>query len=417
MTRMLSELLGVKDLNFRLSIEQLEKASGRPSADIRLSTEIMQNAQQKIRLLGLDPTDTTPQELYEALMEKVRGDNDRLESALIHQKENNRITAGSIAKTLQAVSMPKSCFGLKHSVAKRLLKADSPKNTLKKLGYRSLDSLLKREPITAVFVAAHLIEPINWQKKLTEQYKQLKPTDFETREIEILAPKTTRWQALVSELAARQRSPLAISKELGGLVLLPVPLDMPASTIATLLLALQAINDIRIDSTFCKLQQVKNDFGEIVANTLRDKSRAQVLIGGQPLPWYVIQKHYSSFSANFPLELFEPHVHQEDLQLVQIEDVLSYIEPTLDFWQKTNYLGVSSSKQTVSLNIIDVAVNSCNRLNFAHRTNASLRQNLWAELLLRYLQETELEHAVVTQLDAKLVGNNEEQGYSVAFAQ
>jgi hypothetical protein len=413
---MLSGLLGAKDLSFHLTIEQLENASGQPNADIRLSTEVLQRTQQKIRLLGLDPIDTTAQELYESLLERVRSDNDRLESALIHQKEHNRITTGSIAKTLKAVSMPRSCFAIRHSVAKRLLKADQPKSTLKRLGYRSLDSMLKREPIMAIFAAAQLIESSSWNKKLLDQYNSLKPGDFETRDIEVFAPINTRWDNLVEDLLRQERMPIVACKELGGLVLLPLPLDLPGSTLATLLLAIKAINDIRVNSAFCKLQQVKPNFGEIIAGTSRNDSHSLVLIGGQPLPWYVIQKHYSKFPEDYPLELFEPHVHQEDLQLVQIEEVLTYIEPSLEFWLNTDYLGYLKNKQPVSLNLIDIATACSNRLTYTKRITNNLRQNLWCELLLRYFQEKELESSVVRQLDSQLVESQDDPAFSMAFA-
>ena len=408
MSRMLAELLGVGEISFHLNIEQLEKASGRPSADIRLTTEIIQNTKRKIKGLGLDPDDTTPRELYEMLVERLRGDNDRLESALIHQKENNKITSRSLAQTLEALSIPKNCFAIKHSVAKKILKKVPPTLTLKQLGYRSLDSLLKRESATAVFLSAKLIESPNWQRKVAEQYKHLKPSDFETRKIEIYSPKTQRWEQLSSELSKKERSTVAICKELGGLIILPLPLDMPGSTLATLALSLYAINDIRIHSAFSKLQLVKPNFGEIIANTMVGDVKALALVAGLPLPWHIIQKHYSRLSHSYPLELFEPHIYKEDLQLIGVEEVLSYLEPTLDFWQGTNYLGFSDKGQAVSLNLTDVAINSCNKFVFDQRITTYFREELWAELILKYLQQAELEQTLVQQLDAELIGDQNE---------
>lgn len=45
---------------------ELEAANGHPNEDIKLSTQTMNSARSKCRELGLDPTDTTAEELYHA---------------------------------------------------------------------------------------------------------------------------------------------------------------------------------------------------------------------------------------------------------------------------------------------------------------------------------------------------------------
>ena len=81
MTRMLSELLSAKEPDFRLMLQQLERANGEPCEDIRLSSEINQKVQSKIRSLGLDPTDTSGPELYNVLNTRLLGDEQISRSA------------------------------------------------------------------------------------------------------------------------------------------------------------------------------------------------------------------------------------------------------------------------------------------------------------------------------------------------
>lgn len=72
MSQFLSELLEAAEPAFTLSLRQLEQISGAPSADIRLTTDIIGKVHLKLRELGLDPKDTTGQELYHALIGLIR---------------------------------------------------------------------------------------------------------------------------------------------------------------------------------------------------------------------------------------------------------------------------------------------------------------------------------------------------------
>src|ERR1700729_596331 len=82
MTRFLSSALGATQPLFGQSIAALERAGGQPSADIRLSSELMQQVRLKIGELGLDPTDTTGPELYGALQGRLAADDQKVRQAL-----------------------------------------------------------------------------------------------------------------------------------------------------------------------------------------------------------------------------------------------------------------------------------------------------------------------------------------------
>src|SRR5689334_10493972 len=138
MTRFLSAALGAAEPTFSQSIQQLEHAAGRPSADIRLTSEIMQHMRRKIAELGLDPDDTT-----NTVLQRVQ-------------------------QFLAKHDAPKKVFALKSSVAKRLLKKKVPKNAMKQLGYRSADSMLKHETIGALYAAALIAEPDSWQRSFRD---------------------------------------------------------------------------------------------------------------------------------------------------------------------------------------------------------------------------------------------------------
>jgi sugar/nucleoside kinase (ribokinase family) len=67
MARVLQDLLAAKDPVFMTAIHHLEKATGHAGVDTRLIGDIIARSHQVMRILGLDPADTTPRELYNAL--------------------------------------------------------------------------------------------------------------------------------------------------------------------------------------------------------------------------------------------------------------------------------------------------------------------------------------------------------------
>jgi len=416
MSRMLAELLGVPVPGFRLNVQQLEAASGNPGVDIRLSSEILQAAQIKISELGLDAFDTKPIELYEVLKSRAQKDNQRLETTLQQRIGKGQISL-AIVKSLQSLSIPKTCFAIKHSSAKRILKKNPPKSTMRQLGYRSLDSLLKRESTSLIFAVASLVESTAWRQRLFEEYKHLVPSDFEVREIEIVNPlRTKNWKEMAAMLAEQQRSSVLVTKELGGVILLPLPNKVVAGTLTTVVLSLQAINDIRTQSAFCKLQQVKPDFGTIIADSAKSGVKALALVAGQPVPWQIIQSYYDQYGNDYPSGLFEPHVQEEDLKLAKIEDSLISLEPSLEFWRGTNWLAFGQGGDAVSINITDVAIASSNNLPYNKRLLDNFRNSVWTELMIRYLQQNLLEEKVLAQLNDQLVDRPGEVSFEANFA-
>ncbi|HSW37283.1 MAG TPA: hypothetical protein VLG37_02845 [Candidatus Saccharimonadales bacterium] len=407
MTRLLSELLGAREPNFRLDIQKLEAVNGHPSADIRLSNEVLQATKAKLAALGLDPKDTTAHELYGVLLERVKSDDTKLEKALrtraaTYVSAEGDVIAG-IVHALKEASIPKSCFALKTAVLKSLLKKQPPKRAMRQIGYRSLDSMLKHEPAINLLAAAWLSESAAWRRNLLDQYKKLKASDFEPRQIQIVTPDSKHWQALAQSVVSREHHNILSFKELGAIIILPLPAERPAAlTTVTLTLALHALNEIRASSTFLKLCQVRNDFGTIVQTVVTAEPLLNTNLLDQPVPWQLIQSYYARLSQRFREELFEPHIELQDFSWAAVEETLSQIEPSLEFWHHTGHLSWLHRSQPVSFNIIDAALNYCNKLPFEKRIVHYFRHSLWHELMLRYLKHETVEQAVAAELQPEL---------------
>ena len=411
MTRVLSELLGAPELAFRQAVDSLERASGHPNLDISLTAGIERLTHEKLRELGLDPRDTTGEELYRTLHERIKTDDARLVATLRskfgNETEDDNPSA-LIARALEKLPVPNQVFAIKTSVAKRLFLKFPPKRTAKQLGYRSIESMLKHEPIANLYAGARLVEATTWNRHLLQEYRHLGPADFEVRPLQVLVPESKRWRGLVADVISRNKHTVISLKEFGAIVLLPIPEQAPpVATITTLLLALNGLNELRSASTYLKLCQVKPDFGKTVQATAAGDPYLSASLLDRPVPWQIVQRYFARFQRAFKAELFGPHIEARDLNWVPIERALSHIDSTLDFWHDTSCISLLHDKQPVSLNVIDVALSCCNNLPFEHRIVHYFRHSLWHELLIGYMKHDAVEQSVLNQLQAELVAEPE----------
>lgn len=377
MTRVLAELLGAEQPQFSHIVQQLERAAGRPSTDIRLTTEITQRVNAKLRELGLDPKDTTSEELYRALEERFAGDEAKVRDTLgLSQESSVQELLLAVQRFALTAVNTKQTFALKPTVAKRLLKKVPPKKAMKQLGYRSLASLLKHEPACLIYAAAFAVESNAWKKKFQSQYVGLQSRDFEIRTIEITLPGHSRWSKLATRLSMEQKQNILVFPELGAVVMLPLTRDLPGLAITNLLLILHGVNEIISTGSYLRLHQVTPEFGQTVCTVSQTEPLTSAQLIGRQVPWKVLQQYYSRNKDAYNPVIFEPHVNPSDLTWHSPERTLESLHAGLRFWRDTPYTSQLQGGASVSLNLLDVAVNYCNGLKFRERISAFSRR-LW----------------------------------------
>src|SRR5947208_2061243 len=82
MSKTLARLLGKSEKEVVAAISKLEALCGYPSEDVRLLAENKQKLRAKTMQLGLDPDDTTDEELYYALLGRFSRDSQTIDKAL-----------------------------------------------------------------------------------------------------------------------------------------------------------------------------------------------------------------------------------------------------------------------------------------------------------------------------------------------
>lgn len=182
MNRNLASLTGKPFWQVAKVVASLEQMSGLPSEDVRLLAEVKQANRQKLVQLGLDPEDTTGPELYHALMTRYARDSAALDRTLGVDMDTDFSKRATKASQLVSRTVhPQQIWTLKKSEAKKLIKRNPPKQLMKKLSYRSVDSMLKREDILIIFAEAGQVEHATWHRKIEAGLARLSSASYELR--------------------------------------------------------------------------------------------------------------------------------------------------------------------------------------------------------------------------------------------
>lgn len=408
MSRVLSQLLAAKEPLFSRAIEELETKSGNPSVDVRLVAHIGAVVRAKIKELGLDPEDTTGKELYHALQALVRIHDQYLATAIGTSPDANLTDQfHHIKQTIDNLPLPNKAWVIKHSVAKKLLKAHPPKKVMKQLGYKSIDSMLKRENVAEMIAASRFLETKTWMNKFVKSYAKLGPSDFEIRHIELLVADEDRYKGSALDYIYQQKHNITHLKEHGIVLILPLPVKhMRGATITIMPLVLHYINEIRSYSSFFKMQQVRPDFGTVLVDTILNDPHKAAKIGNQHVHWRIIQRHFGNQDPTAHPELFEPHVQPEDLHWRRAESVLYWLEPALKFWEDLDYVAALYPDSIVSLGLMDNAVSYCNGLEYGQQSVGYTRSSLWNKIYADYIGQDNFESQIIGQLNQDILATD-----------
>jgi len=184
MSKAIASLLDQPERVIKRAIMKLEDKNGYPSHDVRHLAENVQKIRLKISQLGLDPDDTTAQELYHALIVKFEQDCQAFDIENNFHALDFQSKAAKAAELITDMDLPQR-WVLKSTAAKNLIRQQPPKKLMKLLSYRSVESMLKRENIGKLVIAANRAESSAWQKEFSRKVSKQDSTAFEMRTISI----------------------------------------------------------------------------------------------------------------------------------------------------------------------------------------------------------------------------------------
>lgn len=394
MSRLISDILNAPEPHFSHTIHRLEKSTGSKGHDVRLISDINVAKRRVLDSLKLDQNDTTAKEIYFALRHKAHDVNQELESAIgVNGDDSPEVMVDKVTKFIDSLSLSREVWVIKHSVIKRLLKSAPPKKTLKSLGFRSIDSVLKRNNACELLTLAAQIENTEWLNKFRLQYKKFKITDFAATSSSIFVINSSKLDKLRTSDYSNSKI-VVPNYETGSILVAPSEKRFNLDTLAITITILQTLYELKVYSAFFKLVSVNEKFGIKLLEALQNGLSSKIT--EKEIGWKVLQKHFNHNDNSFePLE--QPHFQKEDVSLEEPLKILINIVPSFEFWHGKEYVYFGHDNKPVSLHILDVVTNASNEFSYEDSVNPYLRQQLWEQLLLRYMQHEEIRQEVLNR--------------------
>lgn len=406
MAKFLRDLLDAEEPIFSKALFQLEQASGRTGADVKLIGDITQKASESLRTLGLNPAIATGEEVYFALQSRVEKDIKRLTRVIgADQSEDVQYLVPFMIDAANKVEFNRKVFVLKHDKAKDLLRQMPPETLMEKLGYSDIEDLFNNEDFDEVYTALRFSEGPEWLNKYDELFSTVTADDYEMRDLRILKMDHDKYVDLAKHFVEKKLHNVTHTKEMGTIVVVPMHAKtMRGLVLKTLPLLLHYMNEVKLYSTFFKLKSSKPHFGKTVVETLIADPGNASQMAGTKIHWRVIQRYLGRHKEDsIDMVAFEPHLQPEDLHWRRAEDLLYKIDPELEFWKDRDYVGLQYDGFPVAFNLFDVSFAYSNKEPYAGRYAYHFRESLWNEIFVRYMGFKNLATQVLEQLDNDMI--------------
>lgn len=240
MSRNLAKLLDKHEEEVAKDLSVLEEQCGFSSEDIRLMAENKHKLRSKIEQLGLDANDTTDEELYHALQARFERDSQILDKAL--GVDDSTKLSERLNKAIQLVKHCASTdevWVVKNAVAKATLVKYPPKRVARRLHYRSVASMIKRQDISEIFLAGSVLESATWQRNVAKNLPKLSASQYELRPAKIINLKAEHWRGLKGP-----QSHFVINQQIGVVSVWPSEELNQASVLCLTLLLLAGLHSL-----------------------------------------------------------------------------------------------------------------------------------------------------------------------------
>ncbi len=280
------------------------------------------------------------------------------------------VNCGKLCETaLKLFSPPKGLFIKKEKVAE-LLEKYRPENLLNHFGYFSVKELLEKEGFASVVSALRFTQSTDWMHKFFDvAYGELRPEDFEERDVELKVLET-KWLAAADKFLEKKYHNISHLKEYGVIFVIPLPIDTAGETMRMFTLIMHYLHEVPFYSDlfrkFMKDPDFINKFKSLLRGDVSEK-RIESLTGQGDRPvWRVVQTYLAKDNEQ-DFRLFEPHVNPEAEHWLKVSEDLERLgrmlpgdgKIGLGYWMGLDYVGDffkdrNGQEQLVSFDLTDL---------------------------------------------------------------
>jgi hypothetical protein len=391
----IAKLLGISEREMATRVARLEHICAKAGVDARLTADIIAGIRKYSKTIGLDPADTTVDELYFGLQKQARMLEDEFKKAAKFTSETDSpAVVEKLSKLANGYFKNDIMWLPKSSVMKKVLELVIPKKTLKLLGYRSISSYLKREDPFELYVIAKHVEDDSWAHQIEARMRRLLPKDFEEQSVKsiVISQKHAQKMRVHSEIFKG----LILPCEQMGLVIIfsDMPSKQPGSVLLGFVLLLMALQRTSYLASFQHVYLADNGL-DFMPKLLEIKLPSKMVsVGGLNVSW---QSLYRILSEGYGSRL-ESDFLVTDFRWNSLESILTTIVPSAEVWIGSHILGVQSREGILSLHLLDVLANLVQKRSIAQSHSKYLKDSLINEFEYRYAREDAFKRHITSEL-------------------
>ncbi len=355
------------------------------------------------RLLALGVgKDASSNDIYDGLISKIESDDFKIYNSLGNpncESPNDCQNIGEIAR--KAVNPPKGYF-LKPDKARELIVNIPPENIMKFLGYTSVKEMVLKEDIFEIFSALRFVEGSEWLNAVFfKQYENLKPEDFEEREIKIIA-LSEKWDVVSKKFVEKKKHNVSHLKELGVIFLIPALLGVSGEILRMFVMIMHYLYEIPFYSSIIKgISGYDGRFNSNLISLLRGDVTENRYGDLEKSRWLIVQRYLSKEDVN-DWRLFVPHINPEAIHWMKAEENLYKVGELMDgfaedlkFWNGLNWVGdyfkdESGVEVLVSFNIIDTIMSFVKQKEMV-KYSYHQEEAFWNKIFIEYFGRPGLE--------------------------
>ncbi len=391
MGHILGQFLSSSGPFFDQLIADLEKSTRHQSFDVDLVGELMTQVNGQLRQLGLIPGDILADEIRQALIAQYQQNQHEVAYQVFGESSDPKVRQHKLEIKLRQLFQDK-VLSIDDKVLIKIIKNCPPTKTKKALGLKNTDSLFKKFSPAEIIYFASKLESDGWHDKLVKHIAELTPADFSFKKVKVVFLDTKTLTKLKLDAGLRLEQQYLV----GGLFIhlpLNAMLDLQA-----LDFILEAVDEYQKLIDYDNQMQVftsSTKFDQIIKSIAANQPVHVWNVLGNPLPWRSIYRILANPQS---------HLHQLDrsssLKLVDFRpiDLLVRQFKQLDFWVANSRLAFKDQHHIISLNIFDVY----QLIKTGYDYKAHFEDELWDELLSRYLADDNLASQIMLQLNNKI---------------
>lgn len=346
--------------------------------------------------------DASAKEVYDALISKVEADDHLVFEAMGRPCFTAQSDCARVLQVVKKVAGVNHGFFLRREKAMEFLNNQPPRKVMKCLGYDSVEEMIRKEDLFEIYSALRFVEGNDWLNDVFfKQYENLKPGDFEEREIVVRA-LPEKWATIAAPFVERKWHNISHLKEIGVVFVIPVSLEISGELLRMISLIFHYLHEITFYSElFERSADLPETFAANIVSFLRGDILDRRLPEGEKTLWLVVQRYLAKDDEN-DWRLFAPHINPEAIHWVKAgNDVLRLGEALdgkdvdLSFWAGLDWAGDYFKDEVgndtlVSFNLVDTVMSLVKEKEMIkylyHHEEA-----LWNQIFAEYFSFGELE--------------------------